>query len=90
MGARLGNASLGKRGAAETGDMSTMIAGKVAPGGGRGVYQFMNSAISAACAASIAMLDALQRRTPAWSVASCSANAFIAVSFARRGRPVRP
>ena len=48
-----------------TGAMSTMIAGRLMPGVGRCVYQFMNSAISAACAATIAMLDVPQRRTPA-------------------------
>ena len=41
--------------------MSTMIAGSVMPGGGRCVYQLMPSAISAACAATIAM----RRRAPA-------------------------
>ena len=41
--------------------MSTMIAGKVTPGTGRCVYQFIANAISAACAAS----DRQGRRAPA-------------------------
>ena len=56
--------------------MSTMIAGSETPGSGRWVYQFIASAISAACAATIANAETPQRRTTAWSVTSCSANAF--------------
>ena len=41
--------------------MSTMIAGRETPGTGRCVYQFIASAISAACAATIAN----GRRAPA-------------------------
>ncbi|TMJ80970.1 MAG: hypothetical protein E6G78_20175 [Alphaproteobacteria bacterium] len=57
--------------------MSTMIAGRDTPGTGRWVYQFIANAISATCAAAIAKADAPQRRTAAWSVTSCSANAFM-------------
>ena len=41
--------------------MSTMIAGSVMPGGVSGRYQLMASAISAACSATIAIADELQR-----------------------------
>ena len=49
--------------AEETGAMSTMIAGRETPGTGRCVYQFKASAIRAACATTIAVADAPQRRT---------------------------
>src|SRR5205814_8690991 len=67
-------------GTEETGAMSTMIAGRDTPGTGRWVYQFIANAISAACAAAIAKADAPQRRTPAWSETSWSANAFTALA----------
>ena len=73
-------------GAEETGAMSTMIAGRETPGTGRWVYQFIASAINAACAATIAKAEALQRRMAAWSRTSCSAKAFMAVQV----RPSRP
>jgi len=60
--------------------MSTMIAGTEAPGTGRWVYQFIVNAISAACAATIAKAETPQRRTPAWSETSWSANAFTALA----------
>src|SRR6266850_4602144 len=49
----------------ETGAMSIMIAGKETPGTGRWTYQLIANATSAACAATIAIADAPQRRTPA-------------------------
>src|SRR5947208_15851969 len=69
-------------GAEEAGAMSTMIAGRETPGTGRWVYQLIANAISAACAAAIAKADAPQRRTPAWSETSWSANAFTALASA--------
>src|SRR5260370_41250449 len=67
-------------GAEEAGAMSTMIAGKETPGTGRWVYQFNANAISAACAAAIVKAEAPQRRTPAWSEISWSANEVTALA----------
>ena len=77
-------------GAAETGAMSTMIAGRVAPGTGRWVYQFIADRDQRGMRGD----DRHGRDAPtpddtAWSETSCSANAFMAIRCGRRGRPAR-
>ena len=63
------------------------MVGIVTPGVGRWLYQAIASAISAAWAATIAVAEVPQRKTPV--VSDVSWKAFMAISFGRRGRPVR-
>jgi hypothetical protein len=75
-------------GDAVAGAMSTMIVGIVTPGDGCWAYQAMPSAISAACTTRMESAEVPQRRIPVSGV-SCRTKAFMAISFARQGQPVR-